>query len=132
MSKPRNVKSAAAVAGAAPCSAKWRAPDDLPDDECTVLVRLANDEWPITLGFHEDGEWRDNLADEIATDIVLGWMHLEDAARLLDQQSPMNGLGAAGAQLQGRGRDTTSQQTLSPNSGINRNPQAKGSLAEAP
>ena len=32
-------------------------------------------------------EWRDNLADQIATDIVLGWMHLEDAARLLDQQS---------------------------------------------
>jgi hypothetical protein len=30
-------------------------------------------------------------------------------------QSPKSGLGAAGAQLQGRGRDTASQQTLSPN-----------------
>lgn len=31
------------------------------------------------------------------------------------EQSPRIGLGAAGAQLQGRGRDTASQQSLSPN-----------------
>lgn len=31
------------------------------------------------------------------------------------KQSPKTGLGAGGAQLQGRGRDTASHQTLSPN-----------------
>ena len=66
---------------------RWRSPEELPDDEITVLLRLNDPEWPVSLGFHENGEWRDNLADQIATDIVLGWMHLEDAARLLDQQS---------------------------------------------
>ena len=66
---------------------KWKPPEELPDDEITVLLRLNDSEWPVSLGFHENGEWRDNLADQIATDIVLGWMHLEDAARLLDQQS---------------------------------------------
>ena len=33
----------------------------------------------------------------------------------LNKQSPKIGLGAGGAQLQGRGRDTASHQTLSPN-----------------
>ena len=33
-------------------------------------------------------------------------------------QSPINGLGAAGAQLQGRDRETASQQTLSPGSAV--------------
>lgn len=38
------------------------------------------------------------------------------------KQSPKCGLGAAGAQLQGRGRDTASRQTLSPNAPHERPP----------
>ena len=40
----------------------------------------------------------------------------------LKKESPMNGIGAGGAQLQGRGRDMASHQTLSPNEKLSEPP----------
>lgn len=40
---------------------------------------------------------------------------MEDMTLVGMEQSPNNGLGAAGAHMQGRGRDTASQRTQTPN-----------------
>jgi len=57
--------------------------DTLPDDELLVLVRVQDEEYPIHLGFHEDGEWHYDNAATIDLP-VLGWMDLHDAAQTLD------------------------------------------------
>ena len=67
-------------------SASWIT-KELPDDEITVLIRLKDDEWPVVLGWHEDGQWRDTNADELEESVVIGWMHLHEAAAILDAQN---------------------------------------------
>lgn len=57
---------------------------ELPDDGITVLVRIRDVEWPLMPGWHEDGKWYDTNADEIEEGKVIGWMHLHDAANMLD------------------------------------------------
>ena len=60
--------------------------DDLPDADVTLLIRTSDDDQPIWIG-HYDGEaWRDG-AGEVIIDEILGWMHLEDAAAVLDHVS---------------------------------------------
>jgi hypothetical protein len=62
----------------------WRA--DLPDDEITVAMRKRCEENPISIGSHLDGcWWIDGVAVE--DDEVTGWMHLHEAARILDAYS---------------------------------------------
>lgn len=61
---------------------KWIA-DRLPDDEITVLMRLDDPEYPILLGFIDGLLWRSADATPVVG-TVKGWMHLEDAAQLLD------------------------------------------------
>jgi len=56
---------------------------DLPDSDITVLLRLDSEEYPIVTGYRDGMDWRcDGLA--LVTSPVLGWMHLEDACKLLD------------------------------------------------
>lgn len=51
----------------------WRRPaDELPDDEMTVLLALADGE--VWTGFHDAGSWRFVSADLIETE-VLWWAH---------------------------------------------------------
>ena len=58
----------------------------LPDEEITVVIRLRNEEWPVTLGFRESGRWYDMSANVINRLEVCGWMHLHEAAALLDRK----------------------------------------------
>lgn len=59
----------------------WRR--DLPDSDITVLMRLNEVEeiWP---GFHDGEYWRYASGDRLMTSKVRGWMHLDEAARILD------------------------------------------------
>lgn len=52
-----------------------------------MLIRLNDDEWPLVLGWHEDGQWSDTNADEVAESKVIGWMHLHEAAQILDARN---------------------------------------------
>lgn len=61
----------------------WNPPHAPPDDETTVLLRIAEPSEPIWPGFRLGREWRAADGARIA-EPVTGWMHLEDAARLLD------------------------------------------------
>jgi hypothetical protein len=84
-------------------SASWWITNGLPDDEITVLIRLKDDEWPVVLGWHEDGQWRDTNADEVEESLVTGWMHLHEAATILDaQNAPDQRPGAADLRLSPR------------------------------
>lgn len=71
------------IAMSATTTNHWNPPHEPPDDETTVLLRIAEPSEPIWPGFHIGGEWRAADGARIA-ERVLGWMHLEDAARLLD------------------------------------------------
>lgn len=61
----------------------WRKPADLPDDDISVLIRVESDEDPVTCGFHSDGAWC-SFEIGVIDAPVTGWMHLHDAARILD------------------------------------------------
>lgn len=63
----------------------WRA--DLPDSDISVLIRVDDGEYPIMLGFHDGEAWRGDDAGLIRLPIV-GWLHLEDAAVLIDGVLP--------------------------------------------
>ena len=54
--------------------------------------------------------WWDGIDEETQNELLFALMEKVEAI-----VSPKPGLGAAGAQMQGCGRDTASQQTLSPN-----------------
>jgi hypothetical protein len=63
--------------------------DSLPDDEMTVLMRVQDTEYPVWPGFRDGGQWC--YADGSTVEgPVLGWMHLEDAATILDGRVPPN------------------------------------------
>ena len=56
----------------------WQMPDEPPDDEMTVLLRIDDDEDPLVIGFHDAGEWRDAAsAARIPARDVLGWMAMD-------------------------------------------------------
>lgn len=62
----------------------WKAPTaEMPDSEITVVLRLKDEAWPIVLGFRDEDQWMDVRAGVIDCE-VLGWMHLEEAAAILD------------------------------------------------
>jgi hypothetical protein len=68
--------------------ARWIT-DQLPDSEITVLVRCEGDEFPVWPCFHDGERWR--LANGEALDEpVLGWLDLEDVAKILDGLLPPN------------------------------------------
>ena len=56
----------------------------LPDPATTVLVRTSIKEFPVWPGFYDGERWR--FADGTELDgPVLGWMEIEEAARVLDE-----------------------------------------------
>lgn len=57
----------------------------LPDDEIRVLVRTDGIEDPVIVAYHADGGWWGDDGVAMPLDVrVLGWMHLEAAASVLD------------------------------------------------
>jgi hypothetical protein len=80
--KSKKTQTGAGSTSPASAGSVWRT--DLPDDEMTVLVRLRDADWPVVVGFHEEGRWHDSGADEIADKDVIGWMDLHAAAAILD------------------------------------------------
>ncbi|MGN6554027.1 MAG: hypothetical protein ACTHLW_09930 [Verrucomicrobiota bacterium] len=54
-----------------------------PDSDTTVLMRVADEEYPILIGFHDGEDWR-QLDASLVEAPVTGWMHLEQAANILD------------------------------------------------
>jgi hypothetical protein len=65
--------------------------NQLPDDDILVLVRVESTELPICLGYHDAGRWfySDSAGHLAIEPRVLGWMHLEDAAKHLDATPPI-------------------------------------------
>ena len=57
----------------------------LPDSDILVLIRTRSTEYPIVLGFHDGECWRLDSDAKVGCRVV-GWMHLHDAAKLLDQK----------------------------------------------
>ena len=55
----------------------------LPDSDVTVLMRLTDEEYPILIGFHDGEDWRQIDASLVAGQVT-GWIHLEQAANILD------------------------------------------------
>lgn len=58
---------------------------ELPDSEETVLMRLADEAYPVWPGFHDGEAWRSADSSEV-TGPVLGWLRLEAAAAALDKE----------------------------------------------
>jgi len=60
----------------------------LPDSDTTVFARLNDEEWPITAAFHDGECWRaaDAMELEVGDNRVLGWMHMDAAAAILDRE----------------------------------------------
>lgn len=85
-----------ALAKAGEAEKAWRdATADLPDDECTVALRLVSDgDEPLAIGHHADGTWWINGADPVALGLdVIGWMHVHEAAAILDHATRSNACG---------------------------------------
>lgn len=65
-------------------SGGWISPaTKLPDDDISVLIRTNSQDWPLALGWLDAGVWRELSADAIDAEVT-GWMHMEDAAGILD------------------------------------------------
>jgi hypothetical protein len=63
--------------------------DRNPDSNKTVLVRLEMARSPIWIAFYQDRKWYYHGGGKIPKTIFKGWMHLEDAAAVLDNQTPV-------------------------------------------
>ena len=75
------LKAKAEMAKAESRNSAWHT--DLPDDEVTVLVRRDDEELPLSVGYHDDGDWYHNNGERMLFNVT-GWMHLEDACKVLD------------------------------------------------
>ena len=63
----------------------WNDPNNPPDDDMEVLVRIDSEDYPIATGSLEYGYWyvSPSIYGEPLVKVI-GWMHLHDAARMLD------------------------------------------------
>jgi hypothetical protein len=79
------------VGRAAPrAPAHWKPVTDMPDSDICVLMRLDDDEFPVLVGYHDGEHWRTDDAEFISPKLgheVIGWMHLETAAKILDAKA---------------------------------------------
>lgn len=64
----------------------WRNPAvEMPDDDMTVVIRRKTDDCPIGSAFHAAGAWQmDFEVRPLSQRSVRGWMHLHEAAAILD------------------------------------------------
>lgn len=56
---------------------------ELPDSEITVLVRREDDELPLMIGYHDGEGWCCGDGRPMCFKVT-GWLHLEEAAQILD------------------------------------------------
>jgi hypothetical protein len=72
--------------GVAKPARAWRDPAaELPDDEITVAVRMKYDDEAVAIGYHEGDDWHlFGSPKGVERGDVTGWMHLHEAARILD------------------------------------------------
>lgn len=63
--------------------------NQLPDSDMTVLMRLDDEAYPVWPGWHDGERWRSADASLVEREVI-GWMELEDAARILDSASKNN------------------------------------------
>ena len=67
----------------------WRDPAaELPDDDIQVVLRRSSDAYPLEMGVRDGGVWYQadlpgTTVDEDAA-AVTGWLHLHEAAQILD------------------------------------------------
>jgi hypothetical protein len=65
-------------------SGGWVSPEQsMPDAEICVLIRVQSEDWPLAIGWSDGVRWFELSADPIDS-TVTGWMHMEDAAGILD------------------------------------------------
>jgi len=63
----------------------WVSPEkEKPDADMSVLMRLADGDFPVWCGFWDGAVWRNDDGGEVRPGDVVGWMHLENAAIILD------------------------------------------------
>ncbi len=75
------------IAMPTPTATPRHSPHAPPDEETTILLRLDDPEDIIRRGFFSYGEWYAVNGARIRVPI-LGWLHLDEAARLLDAPRP--------------------------------------------
>lgn len=56
----------------------------LPDSDITVLMSLDDEEYPVWPGYHDGETWRTVDDDSPVEGRVIGWLHLHEAAELMD------------------------------------------------
>jgi hypothetical protein len=61
----------------------WNDPKDLPDDDMEVLVRIDSEDYPIAPAVLDEG-WRFMPMGGLILQKIIGWMHVHDAATILD------------------------------------------------
>lgn len=64
----------------------WRDPAvELPDDDITVICRFESEDYPVYPASHDEHGWGDGCGSVgTYTDKVIGWMHIHEAAEILD------------------------------------------------
>jgi len=61
----------------------WNDPNDPPDADMEVMVRIDSEDYPLAHAVFDDG-WRFMLMGGLISQKIIGWMHLHDAGRILD------------------------------------------------
>ena len=63
----------------------WTSVKELPDADITVLARVQDEENPICVAFLDGDDWREAGSADPIEKPVTGWMHLDQAAKILDR-----------------------------------------------
>lgn len=56
----------------------------LPTHARTVMIRVRDNKLPLQFGYFDGNSWRYLNRDYFHAEEVVGWMEMEDAARLID------------------------------------------------
>lgn len=64
----------------------WRDPAvEMPDDDITVICRFESEDYPVYPASHDEHGWGDGCGScGTYTDKVTGWLHIHEAAMILD------------------------------------------------
>jgi len=56
---------------------------ELPDSDITVLAVTTDEEFPVLRCFHDGEVWRSEGAECMESGVIIGWLHLHEAAHVL-------------------------------------------------